>query len=93
MVKRNYRVERFYADVGAFRIHSQSITGSGRLTQRFLEDSETIFRKATGRERGPFDRLVTGPLLRGAARLFDPVRSLDLAKDRIRRVGSQKNVR
>lgn len=38
-----------------FRLHSSSISGSGRLTVRYLEDCDRLFRKATGRARRPWD--------------------------------------
>jgi glycosyltransferase involved in cell wall biosynthesis len=82
LARRNYRIERFYECVGAFRIHPQSITGSGRLTKRSEQDGVMIFRKVTGRDRGVVDRLITGPILRLSAKLCDPLRLLDLARDR-----------
>jgi glycosyltransferase involved in cell wall biosynthesis len=83
LARRNYRIERFYEDVGAFRIHAQSITGSGHLSELYQQQTEAIFRRVTGHDRGVIDRLMTGPIVRCATRLSDPLRSLDLARDRL----------
>jgi glycosyltransferase involved in cell wall biosynthesis len=83
LARRNYKIERFYRDVGAFRIHPHSITGSGRLNERYERDLETIFRRVAGRNRTAIDRLLTSPVLRFGSRLCDPLRSLDLARDRV----------
>lgn len=80
---RGYRIERIYEDVGAFRIHPQSITGSGRLFLRYRRDADAVFRKAMGRERNQLDRLLTAPVLRSKMMLFDPKRTTDLTKDRL----------
>jgi glycosyltransferase involved in cell wall biosynthesis len=87
LARAGYPIERFYANVGAFRIHSQSITGSGRLNQQYLRDVGAIFERTAGRRRTDFDRFMTGPCVRAWARLKDPRRNLDLALDRWRRAG------
>jgi glycosyltransferase involved in cell wall biosynthesis len=83
MMKHGRNVARFYNDVGAFRIHSQSITGSGRLNEQYLQDCTTIFEAATGRRRNNSDKLLVGPSLRLWARVRDPRRAIDLAIDRL----------
>jgi len=47
-----------YHDLALFRIHSQSITGSGRLKEQYREDIERMFVKARGRARSPTDRWI-----------------------------------
>jgi glycosyltransferase involved in cell wall biosynthesis len=48
------------SDVAHFRLHGGSITGSGRLEQRYRADIDRLFRKALGRDRRPQDRLFGG---------------------------------
>jgi hypothetical protein len=82
MANRGLRVQRFNADVGAFRIHAQSITGSGRLIAQYRKDTEAIFWKIKRRERDSVDRMIRGPYLRLTAKLSDPSRIFRLARDR-----------
>jgi hypothetical protein len=46
-------------DVAAFRLHESSISGSGRLTERYLQDLDKLFVEVCGRERGVADQLFT----------------------------------
>ena len=46
-------------DVAAFRLHAQSISGSGRLTERFLKELDALFFEICKRERGTTDKLLT----------------------------------
>ena len=48
--------------VAAFRLHKESISGSGRLTERYLNDLDKIFIEVCGRPRGVKDRLFTTAL-------------------------------
>lgn len=43
-------------ELGVFRLHDESISGSGRLNDAYKEDLERIFKKHMGRPFGPFDR-------------------------------------
>ena len=42
-------------DLGLFRLHDGSITGTGRLNEQFRKDCDRLFAKVTGRERGSQD--------------------------------------
>ena len=55
MLNRGARVGYINADLGRFRIHSQSVTGSQRLQERYLEDRKRIFRDIRGRDWRPTD--------------------------------------
>lgn len=46
-------------DLAVFRLHQGSISGSGRLEERYFSDLDVIFEAICGRKRGPFDRLTT----------------------------------
>jgi glycosyltransferase involved in cell wall biosynthesis len=59
------------SDVANFRIHEGSITGSGRLNEKYRIDCERLFEKTFGRKRGTRDAL-TGVLARLAKWLVDP---------------------
>jgi glycosyltransferase involved in cell wall biosynthesis len=50
MAHRGAKVAHIDADLGRFRIHSQSITGSKRLHQQYLEDLRRIFQDIRGRD-------------------------------------------
>ncbi len=58
------KIVRLNAYLSAFRIHSSSITGSGRMQEHYLVDWERIVRRISGRPRGWYDTLF-----RTAARL------------------------
>ena len=76
IARSGHRVERFDAKVGAFRIHDQSITGSGRFNAIYLADQDRLFRKMRGRPMTDLERRVAVPLYRLFANLMDPVRSV-----------------
>ena len=46
-------------DLAAFRLHEGSISGSGRLTELYLQDLDKLFVEIYGRERSLTDRLFT----------------------------------
>ncbi|MCF8171971.1 MAG: glycosyltransferase [Candidatus Methylopumilus sp.] len=46
-------------DLAAFRLHEGSISGSGRLTELYLQDLDKLFVQVYGRERSVIDRLFT----------------------------------
>jgi glycosyltransferase involved in cell wall biosynthesis len=46
------------ADLGGFRIHEESISGSGRLNGQYREDCRRIFRQLTGREWKATDEVL-----------------------------------
>ena len=46
-------------DLAVFRLHQGSISGSGRLEERYFRDLDTIFEATLGRRRGAIDRLKT----------------------------------
>jgi glycosyltransferase involved in cell wall biosynthesis len=73
------------ADLGAFRLHSASISGSRRLEGPYREDCRRIFRQIRGRDLRVTDELLKvfhrgeAFLLRTALRLKVPVRAKDKA--------------
>ena len=83
MMARGFTIARIPEDIGAFRIHAQSITGSGRLSKAYRGDLDRIFAETLGRPRNGWDRHVIAPALRFASRLGDPWRTASLARDRI----------
>ena len=50
MLHRGARIGYIDADLGRFRIHSQSISGSGRLNEQYFEDKRRIFQEIRGRK-------------------------------------------
>jgi glycosyltransferase involved in cell wall biosynthesis len=67
------RFRRIWKELGLFRIHDASITGSGRLNTRYLEDQRRIFERVTERLGGA-SLAPAEPLIRAAALLIDPAR-------------------
>jgi glycosyltransferase involved in cell wall biosynthesis len=67
-----FPIRRFDAYVGAFRLHDESITVSGRLQEPYLIDVERMFEKVMRRPRRKLDRLVVGPALRVATHFQNP---------------------
>lgn len=53
------RHEVVYDDVANFRIYGESITGSGRLMQAYLQDAQRMFAAAKGRPRGGHDAVLS----------------------------------
>lgn len=50
MVHQGARLEYLDADLGRFRVHSHSITGSQRLKKAYVEDRRRMFREVLGRD-------------------------------------------
>lgn len=48
-----------YQDIATFRIHHDSITGSGRFVDAFKQDHRRIFREKLGRDPHLFDALLS----------------------------------
>ena len=46
-------------NIGLFRIHSEGITGSGRLTAKYELDELRIFSKITGRDKNRIDKVIS----------------------------------
>jgi len=46
-------------DVAAFRLHDESISGTGRLTEQYLNDLDQLFIEILKRERGIVDKCLT----------------------------------
>jgi hypothetical protein len=46
-------------DVAAFRLHDESISGTGRLTEQYLNDLDQLFLEILKRERGIVDKCLT----------------------------------
>lgn len=50
MASRGARIGYIQADLGGFRIHNASISGTGRLNEQYLRDCRRIFRQLRGRD-------------------------------------------
>lgn len=60
-----------HEDLGAFRIHGSSISGSGRLGEIYRQDCRRLFAKAMGREMNAADRML-GRIFRLEKWLMNP---------------------
>ena len=58
MLHRGANIRYLNVDLSRFRIHSQSISGSGRLSERYLEDKRRVFQEIRGREWRATDSLL-----------------------------------
>ena len=58
MAHRGARIGYIDADLGRFRIHSQSISGSQRLTERYHADQMRVFQEIYGRDWRSTDSLL-----------------------------------
>jgi glycosyltransferase involved in cell wall biosynthesis len=67
--KRFLRVNRYW---GLFRLHAQSITGSGRYAEAIRNDDARIFEKVSGKRRGRFQIVFSG-MARLEKWLVDPM--------------------
>lgn len=63
---------QIHAELGGFRIHAESITGSGRTNERFLSDTKRLEHSVLGRECNGFERHV----VRNAYRAENAVRHI-----------------
>lgn len=52
------KIGYIHADLGGFRIHKESISGSGRMNEQYRQDCRRIFRQLTGREWKPADEIL-----------------------------------
>jgi glycosyltransferase involved in cell wall biosynthesis len=52
------KIEHRRADWGAFRLHAEGISGSGRLEKRYNEDRQRVFTRTMGRGPTATDRVV-----------------------------------
>jgi glycosyltransferase involved in cell wall biosynthesis len=57
MVSQGARIGFIPVDLGAFRIHDASISGSGRLNEQYRRDCRRIFRQVRGRDWNRLDDL------------------------------------
>jgi glycosyltransferase involved in cell wall biosynthesis len=58
LASRGAKIGYIDADLGGFRIHGESISGSGRLNEQYQKDCQRIFRQMTGRDWQKTDELV-----------------------------------
>lgn len=72
-----------HEDLGAFRIHGSSISGSGRLGEIYRQDCRRLFAKAMGREMNTTDR-VLGKIFRLEKWLMNPGATLARALSALR---------
>jgi glycosyltransferase involved in cell wall biosynthesis len=59
MAARGVKIGYIHADLGAFRIHAASISGSGRLNDQYQQDSRRMFRQLLGHEWSVKDELLS----------------------------------
>jgi len=59
MLAKGAKISFLNSDLGVFRVHGASITGSGRLEQIYSNDSARIFRNMMGRDQRASDRLLS----------------------------------
>ncbi len=52
------RISTCMKNLGLFRWHDDSISGSGRLNEAYARDRNRLFRKAMGRSRNSFDKVI-----------------------------------
>ena len=58
-LKRGFCHEILNKELAVFRIHDASISGSGRLSRKYLEDHRRIFQKLSGRPFGWIDLIIS----------------------------------
>jgi glycosyltransferase involved in cell wall biosynthesis len=58
MASRGAKIGYIHSDLGGFRIHSASISGSGRLNEQYQRDSRRIFRQLLGHEWRVWDAIL-----------------------------------
>lgn len=85
MLSAGYRVKNLDADIGAFRIHDTSITGSGRLVSAYQDDIRRIREKMLGRPASRLDQHIIGPVYRYVNYIRHPLRTKSLVADWINR--------
>lgn len=68
--------------IGAFRLYSDTITGSGRFAEAMARDLARVRERALGRPRGPADRLAA-PLHVLSRYLGDPLATIDGIRARL----------
>jgi glycosyltransferase involved in cell wall biosynthesis len=52
------KIGYIHADLGGFRIHEESISGSGRMTEEYQQDCRRIFRQLAGRKWSITDEVL-----------------------------------
>lgn len=82
MVAKGAKVGFLHSDLGVFRIHAASITGSRRAEQTYADDSGRIFRQLKGRDHRKSDDFLS--LIYKAERfLRDPAELIQTVRYRI----------
>lgn len=82
MLARGAKIGFLHKDLGVFRIHGASITGSSRLEQIYIDDSERIFCDIKGRNPRRSDRLL-GYFYRTERFVRDPAQLIKTLRYRI----------
>ena len=59
LLMKGFQHEVIREDLATFRLHEESISGSGRLTAQYLNELDRIFFDVCGRKRNLCDRLLT----------------------------------
>lgn len=70
---KTHRINEFYSN---YRVHTGSITGSGRLESLHREHSERMFKKITGRDKKIYDRYLA-LAYRGLKHFIHPYATLE----------------
>lgn len=74
-------VARLNADLGCFRLHGASITGSQRLAQLYRSEQDRLFAKVVGRAPKPVDRVARKLAGRPGKWMLNPGATLERARD------------
>jgi glycosyltransferase involved in cell wall biosynthesis len=83
MVLAGYRVRNLDKNIGAFRVHDASISGSGRLVQEYMADFRRIQEKAFGRTPSSIEQNIIAPAYRVLSYVKTPARTASLMLDKI----------
>jgi glycosyltransferase involved in cell wall biosynthesis len=58
MANQGAKIGYIHADLGGFRIHDESISGSGRMNEQYHQDCRRIFKQLNGREWKSTDEVM-----------------------------------
>ncbi len=83
MAMAGYPIRNIDQEIGAFRIHDLSITGSGQFGSAYQKDAKRVREMALGRPANSFDLRIARPAYRLMGYLKTPVRTMALISDRL----------
>ena len=71
MARAGVRFKRVWRDWGLFRLYPESISGGGRLFERYKRDMDRMYAEVTGHPPSRIDKTIR-PVLRLARQFVDP---------------------